>query len=124
MEKSTMIACCGLVCSECPAYLATQQGNHTALSKLAREWSTEEHPLSVEDCLCCGCKGEGLVASFVDQCEIRRCALGRSLETCGHCSDYPCRLLEPTFRRSPKAKAMLDEIAAGVLSRKQEATGE
>ena len=112
MDSDRIIAFCGLVCTECPAYVATQAGDQKKLSQLAREWWSEGLALSPEDCLCSGCIGGGLLASFVGQCKIRRCARDRGVETCGHCPDYPCRLLEETFRRSPQAKAVLDEIAA------------
>ena len=109
----TMIAYCGLICTDCPAYIATAGGDGDKLSALAREWSTPECPLSAGECECDGCRGGGRLASFVEHCEIRRCALEREVETCGHCGMYPCTLLAETFRRSPQAKAVLDEIARG-----------
>jgi hypothetical protein len=111
VDGDRIIAFCGLVCTECPAYVATQAGDQKKLSQLALEWGSGGQVLSAEDCLCSGCKGRGLLASFVGQCKIRRCARDRGVETCGHCPDYPCGLLEETFRRSPEAKAVLDEIA-------------
>lgn len=107
-----LIAYCGLVCTECPAYIATQDGDPEKLSELAREWSSEELPLAAQDCLCSGCRGDGLLASFVGQCEIRNCALGRGVATCGHCADYPCSRLEESLQRIPQTKAVLDEIAS------------
>ena len=37
----TMIAYCGLVCSECEAYQATQANHMPALEALAVRWSAE-----------------------------------------------------------------------------------
>jgi hypothetical protein len=111
LENDGMIAYCGIICTDCRAYTATQKGEQRELSQLAKEWSSEGYHLSAEDCLCEGCIGEGRLASFARQCEIRRCAVARGVKTCGHCSDYPCDSLQETFQRSPHARAVLDEIA-------------
>jgi len=34
-----MIACCGLDCSKCEAYLATQEEDDVKRTKVAKEWS-------------------------------------------------------------------------------------
>ncbi|MBM3297286.1 MAG: DUF3795 domain-containing protein, partial [Candidatus Aminicenantes bacterium] len=36
-----IIAYCGLVCSDCPAYIATQAGDKPALDKVVEQWRTE-----------------------------------------------------------------------------------
>ncbi len=38
----TIIAYCGLVCSDCPAYIATQAGDDDALERVAAQWRAEE----------------------------------------------------------------------------------
>ena len=37
MEK--IIAYCGLICSECPAYIATQKDSDEERKKVAEKWS-------------------------------------------------------------------------------------
>jgi hypothetical protein len=34
-----MIAFCGLVCSDCPTYIATQTNDDEKRAKVARQWS-------------------------------------------------------------------------------------
>ena len=34
-----MIACCGLDCSKCEAYLATQEDNDVKRAEVAKKWS-------------------------------------------------------------------------------------
>ena len=51
-----MIAYCGLVCTECPAYIATQADDKEALKRVAAQWSKDFNaPFTAEDCLCDGC---------------------------------------------------------------------
>ena len=71
-----MIAYCGLVCSECEAYQATQANDMPALEALAVRWSAEFNgDLKAADCLCDGCLGEGRQIGHCAECGIRACAL-------------------------------------------------
>ena len=36
-----IVAYCGLVCNECPAYEATQKNDNDARAKVAEEWSKQ-----------------------------------------------------------------------------------
>ncbi len=36
-----MIACCGLDCSKCEAYLATQEDNDVKRAEVAKKWSVQ-----------------------------------------------------------------------------------
>jgi hypothetical protein len=36
-----MIASCGLVCTDYPAYITTQAGDHAALEKVVAQWRAE-----------------------------------------------------------------------------------
>ncbi len=36
-----MIACCGLNCSKCKAYLATQEDNDVKRAEVAKKWSVQ-----------------------------------------------------------------------------------
>jgi len=54
-----MIACCGLVCTECPAYIATRNGDDELRKKTAADWSKfYGHEIKPEDITCEGCQSE------------------------------------------------------------------
>jgi len=107
-----MIAYCGLVCTECPAYIATQNDDQQALNQVAVRWN-QEYNLSVtgEDCRCDGClTSTGRLSSYCDACKIRACGVEKKVRNCAHCSDYACQELETFFGFAPTAKATLEKI--------------
>jgi len=110
MEK--MIAYCGLVCTECPAYIATQKNDQEALQRVAAQWSKELNvSLSSEDCLCEGClPSTGRQTSYCSECKIRACAIEKEVVNCAHCGEYACQGLEKWFGTVPEAKITLDGI--------------
>lgn len=107
-----IIAYCGLVCGECPAYLATQADDDEMRSKTAAEWSQAfGDALTKDDINCDGCLGkEGRKVGYCNECPIRVCAVERGLENCADCSSYACDNLSRFFVGSPAAKAMLDGL--------------
>jgi hypothetical protein len=109
MEK--MIAVCGLACTDCPAFIATQNDDDAKRRKVAESWSSEKFTLTAEDINCDGCltKGGRLVA-FCNDCEIRACGLERELANCAYCGDYPCVKLNKMFDQTSEARKNLDEI--------------
>jgi len=108
MDK--IIAYCGLNCSECPAYLATQKDDYEELQKVAQTWSNELMTFTPEDIYCDGCNQEGRIFSWCSECEIRNCCREQKLENCAYCDDYYCDLLKKPFENDPTAKERLDEI--------------
>lgn len=110
-----MIAYCGLVCSECPAYIATQADDRAALEQVAAQWREEyEAPtITVESVICDGCLGAtGRKCSHCSECNVRACAMGRAVVNCAHCDDYGCETITGFFGFVPEAKATLDGIRA------------
>ena len=108
-----MIAYCGLVCTECPAYAATQAGDMEALKRVAAQWSEEYNAsFTAEDCLCDGCtSGSERLSSYCRSgCEVRACAMARGVVNCAHCDDYGCEKITAFFNFAPDAKAALEEI--------------
>ncbi|MGE5599311.1 MAG: DUF3795 domain-containing protein [Bacteroidota bacterium] len=112
-----MIAYCGLVCTECEGYLATQADDVEALERLARKAREEygQPDATADGVRCDGCPGEtGRKISFCATCEIRACAIARGAANCGACHEYAvCEKIAEFFGMAPKAKEVLDEIAAG-----------
>jgi hypothetical protein len=110
MEK--IIATCGLVCSDCPAYVATQADDQKALEKIAEQWRTEYNApnITVESVICDGCLDGGRKCAHCAECEIRACGLGRKVANCAACADYACAKLEAFFKMAPHARKSLDDL--------------
>lgn len=110
MEK--MIAYCGLVCTECPAYIATQANDREQLEKVAAEWSKGYNTiLTADDCACDGCLATtDRHMSHCGECKIRACAIKKKVRNCAHCSDYPCAELTGFFSFASQAQTVLEQI--------------
>ena len=106
-----IIAYCGLVCSECEAYQATQANDMPALEALAVRWSAEFNgDLKAADCLCDGCLGEGRQIGHCAECGIRACALEHGVANCAACADFGCEQIEGFMTMVPPARATLEAL--------------
>jgi hypothetical protein len=96
MDK--IVAYCGLVCTDCPAYIATQADDRPALEQVAARWREEFNApdITVESVICDGCLTD----------DGRHC----SHCFCAHCADYACDKLEGFFGFVPDARVTLDEV--------------
>jgi hypothetical protein len=113
MEK--MIAYCGLVCTDCPAYIATQAKDPAALQRVCDQWVNEYGVtgLTVEGVTCDGCLGGGLKCFHCHECDIRACGVARDVANCAHCVAYAeCDKLARFFGSVPDARAVLDQVRA------------
>ena len=108
-----IIAYCGLVCSDCPAYIATQANDQEALERVAAQWREEYNApqFTVESVICDGClTEEGRKCGHCAECEIRACGVARGVANCAHCADYTCEKLERFLGFVPEARGVLDEF--------------
>jgi hypothetical protein len=106
-----IVACCGLVCSSCPAYLASQANDEAAAKAVAEEWSKNYGvDCRVEHVWCDGCTLPGRKCAHCGECEIRSCCVEHGLANCSECPDYPCGPLTGFFRMVPAAQAKLDSL--------------
>ncbi len=87
------IAFCGFDCTECPAYIATMEGDRGKLEDMARAHSTEERTLTAEDAMCDGCLGDRPNEGALS-CAVRGCAREKGVESCAHCRGYSCEKLD------------------------------
>jgi hypothetical protein len=119
---NSIVAYCGLVCSDCDAYVATQANDLEGLERLAQR-AREEFGMedaTAEASMCDGCLADGgRQIAYCAMCEIRACATGRGLGgppplNCAHCADYACQKLEGFFAHATDARAVLDEIRASL----------
>lgn len=107
-----MIAFCGLNCTKCEAFIATQNNDDALRAKVAQEWSKLYNaPIQPEHINCEGCLSDGIKVYYCDQmCEIRKCAKKNEVQTCANCKDYSCSKLEEVFKYAPDAKSNLDSL--------------
>ena len=110
MDK--IISYCGLVCTDCPAYVATQADDHAALEQVAAQWREDYSApnITVEYTVCDGCTTKGRKNGHWAECDIRACAMERGAANCAHCADYVCEKLEGFFGFVPDARTVLDGV--------------
>jgi len=110
---SKMIAYCGLVCTDCEAYLATQANDLPTLERMA-EQARQEYGVpdaTAESVMCDGCLADsGRQCGYCMECQIRACNLTRGLVNCAYCADYACQTLQDFFGHASAARAMLDSL--------------
>lgn len=113
-----MISYCGLLCNECPAYIATQTDDDALREKVARKWNKMfGFAMKAEDINCDGCQsGSDRLLGHCSVCGIRKCGMEKQLENCAHCDDYGCDTLEGFIQFVPHAKQKLEQIRAEKLS--------
>jgi hypothetical protein len=112
-----MVAICGLICTDCPAYIATQRDDNEERREVAELWSSDQYPLAPEDINCDGCLTNGKrLCTFCLECVIRRCGFSRRVVNCAHCEEFPCENLKYHWQAmdAPEAKARLEEIRKGL----------
>ncbi len=107
-----IIAYCGLVCSGCPAFLATQNDDDKAREETAALWSKKFNlHFKPEEINCDGCLGQGKrLIGYCSVCAIRQCALARGVEHCVSCADQPCEKLLKFHSFSPEAKTSFEAM--------------
>lgn len=104
------IACCGLDCEQCDAYIATLHDDQALREKTAKLWAELNHaPILPEHIHCQGCRADGAKTVFCEQlCAVRRCALQRGVATCGDCPEMEsCPTVGAIFANAPQAKKNL-----------------
>ncbi len=112
-----MIAYCGLACDSCPIHLATfekdrsrqQEMRVSIASFISEHYQMNLKAGDITDCDGCGAN-TGRLFSQCRNCEIRKCATLRDLESCAQCPDYACDKLAELFSRDPAAQANLEEL--------------
>jgi hypothetical protein len=111
-EGEKMIACCGLVCSDCPTFIATQKNDDRMREETAKKWSEMFHSdIKPADINCDGCTSNSTkLFNYCGQCDIRKCARERGAKSCAYCTEYPCEKLTAFLKNAPEAKVVLDDI--------------
>jgi hypothetical protein len=114
-----IVAYCGLLCSDCPAYLGTQADDLAALEQVVARWREEFNApnLTVASIRCDGCLGAGgRKMSHCFECEMRACAMGRGVLNCAHCPEHACETLQGFLGFVPDARTRLDGMRTGLMA--------
>ena len=105
-----MIAFCGLDCTKCDAYIATQTNDDALRVKTAKHWSKLNNvEILPEHINCDGCRVNGRKTVFCDKlCPIRQCALQKGFSTCGDCAEMDkCQKVAMVISNNANALANL-----------------
>lgn len=101
-----MIGCCGLDCKKCDAYIATVNDDQALRETTAKLWAELNNaPILPEHINCEGCRTDGQKTFFCEKlCEIRKCAVSKSLSTCASCPSLEtCEAIKPIISSNPSA---------------------
>lgn len=106
-----MIAYCGLNCSNCEAYIATQEDDAAKREETARKWSElYKADIMAEQINCQGCKSDNVRFSHCNVCDIRQCCISMGVDNCANCEDYICDKLSAFIKLAPQAGEALEAI--------------
>lgn len=116
--ETKMISYCGITCTDCDAYKATQAGDTAALAHIADAWNEAwQANFTAATVMCNGCLAtEGPLCSHCDECPVRACAIDHGVISCAYCADYGCATLEGFLTPSPELRQALETMRVAYLS--------
>jgi hypothetical protein len=102
---------CGANCGRCPAYRENAKTSEDR-QRCSDGWHKYLRVrLNVQRCYCDGCQtpdDENPVLVYGRYgCRIRRCAVFNGVETCAHCSAYPCEDVRTQFSFDSESRAKI-----------------
>lgn len=113
-----MIAFCGLVCTECEGYLATQANDEEWKERLAARGREEygDPSMTAASVTCDGCLTTGTrLGGYCGTCEIRACGTARGVQNCAWCPDYEsCAKIAAFIQMVPAVRPTLEAIRANL----------
>ena len=110
-----MTSPCGIDCSTCEAWVATQAGDAAAQRRIIEQWRVQFHSpeMPYEAAVCDGCAGSGRLGGYTSMCPVRACARQRQQPTCAHCPEYAtCPTLGSFLEQAPVLREKLEAIRA------------
>ena len=106
-----MIAYCGLDCSQCGAFQATQDDDDQKRAETAKLWSQlYQADIKANQINCTGCKSDGVKFYHCNVCDIRQCCSSRGIDNCAACQDYICDKLTQFVKMAPEAGVALEKL--------------
>jgi hypothetical protein len=108
-----IIAKCGLVCSECGAYLATVNNSDQLREETAKKWSqmfnVNIDPVSIK-CLGCQESDKDKLFNHCLSCGIRLCADEKGYFSCADCPDFGCEKVMMIWNHNEAARKNLEKL--------------
>jgi hypothetical protein len=101
-----LIACCGLNCETCDAYIATMKDDNNLRKATAEKWQKmfDAPAIPFETINCTGCRSVGVKFAHCNVCEIRNCIKAKGYETCGDCDELAsCKIVAMVHEHMPEA---------------------
>jgi hypothetical protein len=112
-RRINMMSACGVLCSECPAYLGASKGiDHQRLTAEAwnRIYGVSE---VVEHITCSGCPGPDDEVFYTSHgCEARSCCLSKGFNNCAECPEVSCSKLEKAQSVWDDVPGLIDKLSA------------
>ena len=110
-----MIAYCGLDCTKCPAYIATQVDDDKMRADCA-QFFNQKYKMGVkpENVNCDGCSSESRVLYFCKACNVRKCAREKKLDSCALCSGFICSKLEELMHMDKNIKKTVEALKLSI----------
>lgn len=105
------MAYCGLLCEECPVYLASQSNDEVQRERLAKMYSVPGCSFTKEDIVCEGCHATSSNKSkMCKDCPMRNCARNKGVKHCAACGKYPCKIVEQYLPPESEKRKRLDKL--------------
>ncbi len=108
------IAYCGLDCSMCDAFIATQANDIEAKYRVIENWEKmfNAKGLTPEYVSCDGCHAtSGRLCGHCLECKIRTCGISKGIQNCAHCIEFEkCELIQSFIKNVPVAQQNLVTI--------------
>ncbi len=107
-----MIAYCGMDCTKCEGYLATNENDDIKRKEVAENWSAKYNvDIQPEQINCHGCMSDGLKFFFTENiCEIRKCNIEMGTSHCAECENYICEKLAERIKMAPTVGVALKAL--------------
>lgn len=105
----SLLAYCGVDCSKCDCFTATQKNDIPTLEIIAKHLGIKlNQKVLIDNILCDGCNANGRICFICgNDCKIRQCAQDNNHQTCATCKDFACDDLKNIFIKKPKAEKTL-----------------
>lgn len=105
MSDRALAGKCGMYCGSCPVHRASRDGDEKKIFELSFKTRCTIDMIKCEGC------GTADRFALSKRCIFRRCALGRGLESCSMCNEFPCDSLQGLYEDDMRSKGEAEKNA-------------